>query len=113
MAAPDEAADLGRDVRRRQRHVTSEVADREAIVPVVDAFGWMDVANQLAILLEHDDQRVLEHHGARRPTARCAGEKLADPLFHACHDEPYSPVAPLARIGAAHLSISRRTKSAR
>src|SRR5215471_9270751 len=40
------------------RDVANQVADGNAIMTVVDALGRMNVTDQLAILLKHDDQRV-------------------------------------------------------
>src|SRR3984893_2483256 len=53
------------------RHMAHEIADRQTIMRVVETWRRMDVADDLAVLLKHHDERVLEHE---RLAARSAAD---------------------------------------
>src|SRR3981081_330513 len=42
----------------RPRDMAHEIADRQTIMRVVETFGRVDTADDLAILLEHHDERI-------------------------------------------------------
>src|SRR6202051_575743 len=42
-------------------HMAHKIADRQTIMRLVETRRRMDMADDLAVLLKHDDERLLEH----------------------------------------------------
>src|SRR5579863_2524558 len=87
------------------RHMADQIADHEAVMLVVDTFGRMDLAHQLAVLLIHDDQWILEQE---RIVARLSGrsrQQLAHALGLGVHLR--SPTLRWRRSSGSAPPISR------